>query len=108
MSNSKYLEVFRNQVDVFILLGGEPGTWTSCINAVLATDAIGAQVPTDNEKAATAAKVREEYLVVLFINNCDALKYGKRVLDLKVKYIEGMGSDLYPATLVRALEILET
>lgn len=108
MSNSKYLEVFRNRVEVFILLGGEPGTWTSRVNAVLATDDVDAQAPTDDEKTAAAEKAREEYLAVLFINNCDASKYGKRVLDLKVKYVEGAGSDPYPTTLARALEMLET
>ena len=108
MPNSKYLEVFRNRVQIFILLGGEPGTWASRINAVLATDAIDAQAPTDDEKATAATKAREEYLVVLFISNWNVSKYRKRVLDLKVKYIEGAGSDPYPATLARALEILDT
>ena len=75
---------------------------------VLAIDAIDVQVPTDDEKATAAVKAREEYLAVLFINNCDTSKYGKRMLDLKVKYIEGTGSDPYPATLARALEMLET
>ena len=108
MSNSKYLEVFHNRVEVFILLGGEPGTWASRINVVLARDTIDAQVPTNNEKEAAAAKGREEYLAVLFINNYDASKYGKRVLNLKVKYIKGTGSDPYPVTLGRALEMLDT
>ena len=108
MPNSKYLEVFRNQVEVFILLGGEPGTWASRISVVLVTDAIDAQAPTGDEKAAAAAKAREEYLVVLFISNCDASKCGKRVLNLRVKYIEDAGSDPCPATLARALEILDT
>ena len=108
MPNSKYLEVFRNQVEVFILLGGEPGTWASRISVVLVTDAIDAQAPTGDEKAAAAAKAREEYLVVLFISNCDASKCGKRVLNLRVKYIEDAGSDPCPATLARALEMLET
>ena len=104
MSNSKY---FRNQVEVFILLGDEPGTWTSCINAVLVIDAINVQAPTDDEKTDAAAKAREEYLAVLFISNYNVSKYGKRVLDLKVKCIEGTSSDPYPITLARALEMLE-
>ena len=67
MSNSKYLEVFRNRVEVFTLLGGEPGTWSSRVNAVLEKDAVDANNPTGAETTAATAKAREEYLYVLFI-----------------------------------------
>ena len=111
MTNSKYLEVFRNRVEVLVLLGGEPGTWASRVNAVLATDAADANNPQPAEVIAATAKAREEYLAVLFINNCDASKYGKRVMDLKVRYVESSvnnGGDPYPTTLAKALEMLET
>ena len=93
---------------MFILLGGEPGTWTARVDAVLASDAIDANTSADNERTAAITKAREEYLAVLFIHNCDPCKYGKRVSDLKVRFIEGNGGDPYPTTLAKALEMLDT
>jgi len=38
--NSRYLEVFRNRVEVYILFGGEPGTNTARVHAQLQTTGI--------------------------------------------------------------------
>ena len=75
---------------------------------VLASDAVDTNAPIDNKMTTAMTKAREKYLVVLFIHNCDPCKYGKRVSDLKVRFIEGNGGNLYPTTLAKALEILDT
>ena len=110
MSNSKYLETFRNRAEVYILFGGEPGTSISRVDSRLQVDAIDPDNPTDEERLLATAQVREEYLAVLFIKNSDASKYGKRIMDLKVRYVERNENegDPYPATLTKALEMLET
>ena len=111
MSNSKYMDVFRNRAEVYVLLGGEPGTYESRINAVLAADALDIDNVTEAERATAHAIAREEYLAVLFINNCDQSKFGKRVIDLKVRHVESNDDNSggpYPSTLAKALEMLET
>ena len=110
MSNSKYMKVFRNRAEVYILFGGEAGTSVSRVSDQLLIDTSDPDNPTPDEKIAAAAKVREEYLEVLFINNSDASKYGRRVMDLKVIFVERRedeGGDPYPSTLAKALEMLE-
>ena len=110
MSDSKNLETFRNRAEVYILFDGETGTSFSRVNAKLAIDAVDPENPTLEERILATTKVREEHLAILFIKNSDASKYGKRIMDLKVRYIEKNEDegDPYPSTLAKALEMLET
>ena len=57
MSNSKYLEIFHNRSEVFILLGSELGTQTARVDAVLANDTVDANTPTDNGRTTATTKL---------------------------------------------------
>ena len=110
ISNSKYLEIFRNRAEVYVLFGGEPGTSRSRIEGQILANGIEIAAANPNQLATASAQVREEYLAVLYIKNSDPTRYGKRVNALKVTFVERSENDgdPYPSTLAKALEMLET
>ena len=54
LGNSKYLEIFRNKVEVFEMFGGEPGTCSERIHAQLTANGIYSTAA--NEKQTAQAK----------------------------------------------------
>ena len=110
VSNSRYLEIFRNRVEVYTLFGGEPGMNTARVRAQLEANGIDPARAGKNQVSKAKNEAKEEYLAVLFIKNSDASRYGKRVSSLKIKYVERNDNDgdPYPSTLAKALEMLET
>ena len=107
LSNSKYLEIFRNKVEVFEMVGGEPGTCAERVITQLTLNGIAPDNPSNAEIATAKTQAREEYLSVLFIKNSDPNRYSKNVGALKIKHVENDG-DPYPSNLPKALEMLET
>ena len=107
LSNSKYLEIFRNKAEIFEMCGGEPGACHDRIKEKLIANKLDPDNATAEQLQAAKNNAQEEYLSVLFIKNCDPSRYAKNVGSLKIRHVEN-DSDPYPSTLTKALEMLET
>ena len=74
-SNNNYLKVFRNKVEVYVHLGGEPGTSAARINSQLCDNGVVPKHATDRQIANATTEAKEEYLAGLFIKNCDVIRF---------------------------------
>ena len=65
MTNAKYLETFRNKVEVFEHLGGEPGGGEHLINAQLRINGVNPNYDTPDQYKDATSQAKEEYLAIL-------------------------------------------
>ena len=107
MTNIEYMELFRNKVEVYEHLGGEPGSGKHRVEVQLAKNGILASKVTPDETKKAKAEAREDYLCGLFLKNSNETRYGEWLVNLEVTCMHGLG-DPYPSTMAKAFEYLET
>ena len=100
MSNSDYLEKWRDLVEVYEHLGGEPGTSKARVDSIL----IDPDLADDDERQEAKTKARDEYLAVLLLTKSDHKRYGPLITDVENAYTRGQ--DGYPTTVSGAYDML--
>lgn len=100
MTNSEYLELLRELVEVYEHLGGEPGVSRTRVNTLLQDP----DKATKAERAKAKADAREEYLAVLLLLNSDTKQFRSLITDLENQHTRGL--DGYPTTLTAAYDML--
>lgn len=106
-TNSRYIENFRNKVEIYKMFGGELGSCGARVDAVLEEEGITRNDATTEELTDAINQAQQEYLSGLLIKNCDPGRYTHNLAGLRLRQVEG-GADPYPRTLAKSLEMLDT
>ena len=83
MPNHLFLARFKELVEVFEHLGGEPGTSQALIEPYIMKYARDPEFPTDQEQADAIMRAREQYLAILFLFKADKKRYGSLLTDIQ-------------------------
>ena len=101
-----YFEGFKSRVEVYIHLGGEPGTSSAKVKARLKVTGVDENT-TDMDEVAKAVKYcQEEYLAIMFLRHSDPIRFGGLIKEIANSHARG--SDQYPKTLATAVDLLIT
>ena len=86
MTNSRYLEKFKELTEMVNYFGISIGQEAQRVNAYLRQIATDHTNPTAKESAQAANHAKEEYLAVLFLRHSDPRRYESLLADLENSY----------------------
>ena len=104
MTNSRYLEKFKELTEMVNYFGISIGQETQRVSAYIRHIATDHANPTAEERSQASNHAKEEYLAVLFLWHSDPGHYSSLLADLENSYTRGI--DEYPKTLSRAYDYL--
>ena len=83
MTNSRYLEKFKELTEMVNYFGIPIGQETQRVNTYVRRIAADRANPTAEEQAQASSHAKEEYLAVLFLRHSDPCLYGSLIADLE-------------------------
>ena len=97
LTNNEYYEKFKDLVTNANQLGSNIGAHSDWVDTILANIVVDPALPTNAECKQAHDLAKEQYLVVMFLLNCDHNCYGNLVQDIENEYTHG--TNMYLASL---------
>ena len=100
LANNEYYEKFKDLVTNTDRLGSTIRVHPQRVNMLLTGIAVDPTRPTNAEREQANEVAKDQFLVVMFLLNCDCNRYGNLIQDIKNEYTRS--TDTYPMSLSAA------
>ena len=104
LTNNEYYEKFKDLVTNVDRLGITIGVHPQRINTLLTGIAVDPNAPTNAEREQAREVSKDQFLVVMFLLNCNHNWYGNLIRDIENEYTRG--TDTYPTSLSATYDYL--